>query len=148
MADEVRKLAEQTSEAANNIKQVIGKVQNAFNNLSTDSNSLLVFMDKNVRIQFRNFSDIGVKYQKDAEYVSNMSEELAAMTEEISATVGEMASGVQNLANLSEKSSESSELISESVNESTIAIEQVAKTAQSQAELAQKLNELIQSFKL
>ncbi|MBV7273824.1 methyl-accepting chemotaxis protein [Clostridium sp. PL3] len=148
VADEVGKLAEQTSQAVNNIKQVISKIENAFANLSDDSNDLLSFMDKNVRTQFRNFSDIGFQYQKDAEFVSSMSEELAAMTEEISATVGEVASGVQNLAMLSQKSSESSELISESVNESTMAIEQVAKTAQSQAELAQRLNELIQKFKL
>jgi Methyl-accepting chemotaxis protein len=148
VADEVKKLAEQTSQAVNNIKQVIGKVEHAFTNISDDSNGLLLFMNENVRTQFRNFGNIGVQYQDDAQFVSSMSEELAAMTEEINATIGEVSSGVQNLAELSQKSSESSELIRESVNESTIAMEQVAQTAQNQAELAQRLNELVQRFKV
>lgn len=148
VADEVRKLAEQTSQAVNNIKQVIGRVEQAFTNISYDSNELLIFMNENVRTQFRNFGSIGVQYQEDAQFVSSMSEDLAAMTEEINATIGEIASGVQNLAELSQKSAESSELIGKSVNDSTTAMEQVAETAQNQAELAQKLNELVQRFKV
>lgn len=148
VADEVRKLAEQTSQAVNSIKQVIGRVEQAFTNISCDSNELLIFMNKNVRTQFRNFGNIGVQYQEDAQFVSGMSEELAAMTEEINATIGEIVSGVQNLAELSQKSTESSELIGKSVNDSTTAMEQVAETAQNQAELAQKLNELVQRFKI
>lgn len=148
VADEVRQLAEQTSQAVNNIKQVIGKVENAFTNISYDSNELLVFMNKNVRAQFRNFGNIGVQYQEDAQFVSSMSEELASMTEEINATIGEVSLGVQNLAQLSQNSAENSELIRESVNDSTIAMGQVAETAQNQAELAQRLNELVQRFKV
>lgn len=148
VADEVRQLAEQTSQAVNSIKQVIGKVENAFTNISYDSNELLVFMNENVRTQFKNFGNIGVQYQEDAQFVSSMSEELAAMTEEINATIGEVSSGVQNLAQLSQNSAENSELIRESVNDSTAAMEQVAETAQNQAELAQRLNELVQRFKV
>lgn len=148
VADEVRKLAEKTGEAVKSIKQVIEKIDKAFQNLSDDSRWLLGFMNENVRTQFRNFGDIGAQYQKDAEFVNKMSEELAAMTEEISSTIGEIAGGVHNLAESSQKSSESSEMIHESITESAMAIEQVAKTAQSQAEIAKRLNDLIERFEI
>lgn len=146
VADEVRKLAEQTSEAVDNIKQVIGKIELAFTNLAFNSNELLLFMNERIKTEFENFGNVGVKYQEDSQFVTDMSQELAAMTEEISATMGEVTTGMKNLADLSQKSSENSEVIHESVNESTLALEQVARTAQEQADLAQKLNELIQKF--
>ncbi|MGE5626650.1 MAG: methyl-accepting chemotaxis protein [Solirubrobacterales bacterium] len=148
VADEVRKLAEETSQAASSIKAVTSKVKDAFTKLADDSSGLLTFMNENVGTQFKSFADIGVQYQKDAEFLNGMSQELASMTKGISNTMGDVTNGVQSLAELSQKSSESSELIKQSLNESTLAMSQVAQTAQNQAELAQKLNELIMKFKM
>lgn len=148
VADEVRKLAEQTSASVNDIKSVIGKVQDSFKDLSHNSRRLLVFMNENVKVQFENFGGIGTQYSKDADFVSNMSEELAAMTKDIRITISQISDGIQSLADLSQNSSTNSQHISESINDSTQAIVQIAETAQSQAELAQKLNELIQKFKI
>lgn len=148
VAEEVRKLAEETSQAANSIKLVIDKVKQAFNRLSEDSSGLLAFMDENVGNQFKSFVNVGDQYLKDAEFLSNMSEELSSMTEGISRTMEEVTEGVQNLSDLSQRSSESSEHIKQSINDSATAMEQVAKTAQDQAELAQRLNELILKFKI
>ena len=70
------------------------------------------------------------------------------MSEEITATVGEVSDAIQNMAETSQKSSEKAEMIKDGMYETTKAIEQVALTAQNQAELAQKLNEMVQKFKL
>jgi methyl-accepting chemotaxis protein len=148
VAEEVRKLAEQTSASVNSIKLVIDKIQGSFKDLSHNSRRLLVFMNENVRSQFGNFETVGTQYHKDADFVSNMSDELASMTRDLRATIGQISYGVQSLAELSQNSSTNSQQINESVNDSTIAMEQIAHTAQSQAELAQKLNELILRFKI
>ncbi|NEZ46551.1 methyl-accepting chemotaxis protein [Clostridium niameyense] len=148
VADEVRKLAEQSSVAVENVKCTIEKVQVAFDNLSNNSNGLLKFMNDKVTPQFQAFVSIGGQYKKDGIFVNNMSEELASMTEEITATINQVSDAVQNMAQMAQDSSENLNGIQESINESNEAMEQVANTAQSQAEFAQKLNEMVQKFKI
>ncbi|WP_035790610.1 methyl-accepting chemotaxis protein [Clostridium beijerinckii] len=148
VAEEVRKLAEQSSDAVINIQDTINKVQLAFNSSINTGSDILEFISKNVEEQFNDYSEVGNKYYNDSNFVSNMSEEIAAMSEEITATVGQVSEAIQNMAETSQKSSEGAEMIKDSMNETTKAIEQVALTAQSQAELAQKLNEMVQKFKI
>lgn len=148
VAEEVRKLAEQSSEAVGNVKFTIEKVQEAFKSLSGNSNKLLKFMNDNIVPQFETFVEIGEQYQGDGIFVNNMSEELAAMTEEVLATMNQVNEVVQGMADMAQKSSGNLDGINESVDESTKAMEQIANTAQSQAELAQDLNEMIQKFKV
>lgn len=148
VAEEVRKLAEQSSEAVGNVKFTIEKVQEAFKSLSGNSNKLLKFMNDNIVPEFETFVEIGEQYQGDGIFVNNMSEELAAMTEEVLATMNQVNEAVQGMADMAQKSSGNLDGINESVDESTKAMEQIADTAQSQAELAQDLNEMIQKFKV
>ncbi|MBN1049898.1 methyl-accepting chemotaxis protein [Clostridium botulinum] len=148
VAEEVRKLAEGSSQAVINIKDTIAKVQEAFKSSIDTGSDILNFINTKVYEQFNNYRETGKKYYNDSDFVSKMSEEIAAMSEEITATVGQVNEAVQNMALSSQKSSEEAETIKISMDETTIAIEQVAVTAQSQAELAQKLNDVIQKFKI
>jgi len=148
VAEEVRKLAEQSSQAVTGIQETIIKVQTAFKSSVNTGSDILNFINNNVNEQFDAYGKTGIQYYNDSDFVSKMSEEIAAMSEEITATVGEVNGAIQNMALTSQDSNEQSETIKESMDEATIAIEQVAQTAQSQAELAQKLNEMVQKFKI
>ncbi|MFD3158035.1 methyl-accepting chemotaxis protein [Haloimpatiens sp. FM7330] len=148
VAEEVRKLAEESGKTVAVIQNTITKVQEAFNNLSNNSNEVLKFMVGQVKPQFISFADMGDKYYGDAEYVTKMSEDLAAMTEEINATVDQVSQAIQNVANTTQESSEHTNDILQNVDETSKAMEEVAKTAQNQAEMAQNLNELVQKFKI
>jgi methyl-accepting chemotaxis protein len=148
VADEVRKLAEESSAAVINIQDTIVKVQQAFKSSIDTGSDILDFINIKVQEQFDAYGETGNKYYNDSQFVSNMSEEIAAMSEEITATVGQVSEAIQNMAQSSQKSSEEAETIKENMNETTKAIEQVALTAQSQAELAQKLNDMVQKFKI
>ncbi|MCE5222128.1 MAG: methyl-accepting chemotaxis protein [Clostridium sp.] len=148
VADEVRKLAEQSAEAVINIQGTIVKVQKAFKSSIDTGIDILEFINIQVHEQFDAYGETGNQYYNDSDFVSKMSEEIATMSEEITATVGQVSQAVQNMALSSQKSSEEAETIKENMDETTKAMEQVALTAQSQAELAQKLNEMIQNFKI
>ncbi len=148
VAEEVRKLAEQSSEAVINIQDTIVKVQNAFKSSIDTGSDILEFINTRVHEQLDAYGQTGNQYFNDSDFVSKMSEEIAAMSEEITATVGEVSDAIQNMADASQKSSEEAVTIKEGMGETTKAIEQVALTAQSQAELAEKLNEVIKKFKI
>lgn len=148
VAEEVRKLADQSSEAVKNVKGIIAKVQKSFDDLAIGSKELLSFMDKDVNVQFENFSNVGEQYYKDAEFVNNMSSELAAMSEEINATINQVSEAVQHLADMSQRSSENTSDIEESLNRSTYSMEKMSGTAEQQSMLANSLNEMVKRFKV
>lgn len=147
VAEEVRNLAEQTTEVVESIKETIIKVQSAFRNLSDNSHDVLLFMQERVNPKFKEIVDIEKENHKDAEFVSKMSDEIAAMSEEISATMDQVSKAVESMANTAQRSSQETEGIVGNITETSKAIEEIALTAQSQAELAQNLNEMIQKFK-
>ncbi|WP_183128146.1 methyl-accepting chemotaxis protein [Clostridium autoethanogenum] len=148
VAEEVRELAEQSSQAVTGIQDTIIKVQDAFKNLSENGNDVLKFMNEDVDPQFQDFGNMGSQYYDDSDFVSRMSEEIASMSEELTATVSQVSNAVQDVAENAQDSSEHSEAIKASIDETAKAIVEVSKTAQSQAELAQKLNEMVQKFKI
>lgn len=148
VADEVRKLAEQSSEAVTAIKDTIIKVQDAFNYSINTGNDILKFINTEVHERFNAYGNTGNIYYNDSDFVSKMSEKIANMSEEITITVGRVNKLVQEMASTAQESNEQVATIKESVDETSKAIEQVALTAQNQAGLAQKLNEMVQKFKI
>jgi methyl-accepting chemotaxis protein len=148
VAEEVRKLAEQTSISINSIGRIIDRIEAAFKNLSSNTSGLLLFMDENINTKFKSFEDIGEQYNKDADFISNISEELSRMADGINLSMRLVSNKVVSLAEFSKMSSTNSKQIFNGINESTMAIEEIAKSAQAQAELSQKLNELIRKFQI
>ena len=148
VAEEVRKLAEQSSQAVANIQETIVNVQNAFDNLSNNGNEILLFVNENVNPKFKEFGNMGNSYYTDSDFVSKMSEEIASMSEELTATAGQVTEAVRGMSETTQKSSENIERIKISVDETSKAIEQIAETAQSQAEFALNLNDIVNKFKI
>lgn len=148
VAEEVRTLAEQSSQSVNGINETIGKVQEAFKELASNSEEILKFMNSNVSKTSESFNEVGNKYYSDADFVSKMSDEIAEMAKELTDTIGQVSKSIQEVANDQQKSSENTAEISLSITEVTRAINQVAITSQSQAELAQKLNEMVLKFQI
>lgn len=148
VAEEVRQLAEQSSEAVESIRNTILQVQGAFNNLSENSNEVLMFIQERINPKFEEMILSGKENYKDAEFVSKMSDEIAEMAQEISATMEQVSKAVGSMANTAQKSSQETEGIVTSITETSKAIEEISLTAQSQSQLAQDLNEMIQKFKI
>ncbi|AGF55673.1 methyl-accepting chemotaxis protein [Clostridium saccharoperbutylacetonicum] len=148
VADEVRKLAEQSSQAVVNIQNMVMQVQTAVNKLSQSGENVLDFIDNNVKPNYEFLNKTGMQYGKDAEFVDNIIGEISEASANMNDVIEQIASAIQNVSATAQESAASSEEISNSVNEVTFAISDVAKSAQSQAELAQKLTEMVQKFKV
>ncbi|GCD12476.1 methyl-accepting chemotaxis protein [Clostridium tagluense] len=148
VADEVRKLAEQSSQAVISIQDTIIRVQDAFKSSTDTGSDILQFINKDIQEQFDAYGEAGNQYYNDSDFVSKTSEEIATMSEQITATVGQVSEAVQIMAQSSQKSNEQAETIKESMDETTKAIEQVALIAKSQSEFSQKLDEMVKEFKI
>ena len=148
VADEVRKLAEQSSKAVQEIQGTIIAVKAAFDDLKQNSQDILYFISKDIKPVLSEFVDGGEKYYNDAEFVSVMSKNIAEMSEEINAVVNQVNAAVQQVSAQAQSSTENAENIKLGVDEATMGMNQITLTSQSQAEMAQKLSEIVQKFKI
>lgn len=148
VADEVRKLAEQSSQAVLNIQSMVGQVQAAFAGLSQSGQDVLEYIANNVKPDYELLMNTGIQYERDSDFVNDIIEEISSSSRQMNEVVEQVSSAIQNVSLTAEESASSSEEILGSINEITIAISDVAKSAQSQAELAQRLTDMVQKFKV
>ncbi|ASW42345.1 methyl-accepting chemotaxis protein [Clostridium isatidis] len=148
VADEVRKLAEESSKAVLKIQETTNEVINAFEEVKENSKSVLEFISNDIKPEFIRLISVGESYLKDSEFMAKMSEGIAAMSEEIAATMQEVTKLVERMMNNAIASSNSSETIKGAISEATIGIEEVSKSAMVQAEKANELNKMIKNFKI
>ena len=148
VADEVRKLAEDSSNTVQRIQEVTARVELAFRNLSINAQDVLTFIDDKVTPDYEVFVDTGKQYGEDAVIFNNMSSDIGASMNIVNETVTEIKKAIENVSATAEESVASSEEILASVNESVMAIGEITKASQSQAILSEKLNGMVQKFKL
>lgn len=148
VADEVRKLAEQSSTAVVNIQKMVEQVQGAFDNLSKSGQEVLKYFSDSVQPGFELFMKSGEQYEKDAEFVDNMTDNIANSSKQMNDVVEQVNASIQNVAATTAETATSSESISESIKEVTVSIDEVALAAQNNAVLAEKLNTMVQRFKI
>ncbi|MBU3145380.1 methyl-accepting chemotaxis protein [Clostridium sp. CF012] len=148
VAEEVRKLAEQSSEAVTNIQNSVTQIKSAFDNLSQSGRDILKFIDDKVKPDYEFLNDTGMRYEEDANFVDAISTDIALATKQMSETIYQVNLAIQSVSATAEESTASTEEILASVNDTTVSIQNVAKSAQKQSELAEKLNIMIQKFKI
>ena len=148
VADEVKKLAEQSAEAVTKIQNMVTQVRSAFDALSSSGEDILDYMVNSVKPSYNLLLDTGIQYEKDAEFVSNMAIGIFNATKLMNESVEQVNIAFDGVSATAEESAAGSEEVLASISEITKAVEQVADSAQSQAELAQDLNELVQKFKI
>lgn len=148
VADEVRKLAEESSKAVIRIKETTSEVRSAFSEVKDNSEGILALINVRIIPQFEKFIEVANSYYNDADFVSNMSENMASMSEEITATMEEVTNSIQGIANNAMESTKSAENIKNTISEATLGMEQVLSSSMIQSEMAEKLNRIVQRFKI
>ena len=148
VADEVRTLAEQSSEAVKDVQTTIKDVREAFNKIAGSSNKLLTFISEDVSKEGYKLLELGNDYEEDGIFMNKMSSDIASMSTEINKTTKDINSAVEEVAGMAQNSAENVSSIKDYISEATEAMEQVAVTAQTQAESAQKLTELVAKFNI
>lgn len=101
VADEIRKLAEQSKDTILQIQSVTSEVITAVENLSESSSNLLSFVSNEVTSDYEVFMDVGNKYSEDSEYVDRLMIDFSATTEELLSSIQSMTQAISEVANAS-----------------------------------------------
>ncbi|MFA5576566.1 MAG: methyl-accepting chemotaxis protein [Tissierellaceae bacterium] len=148
VADEVRKLAEQSETSVEEIQVMIDRVRLSFENLSGDARNVLKFIDEEVIDDYESLVKTGEQYFDDADTMGNLVNEFAETSEEIQSSINQVNDVIETVAASVEETTSSTMNISENTQEMSKAMEQVARVAEDQASMAMNLNNMVQKFKI
>ncbi|MDR7869073.1 MAG: methyl-accepting chemotaxis protein [Sporomusaceae bacterium] len=147
VAEEVRKLAEQSQEAAKKIADLIGEIQG-------DTDKAVVAMSDGTR-EVKTGAEVvnaaGTAFREIIELVT----EVSSQVREISAAVQEMAGGSQQIVGsvrkidtLSKSSAAESQSVSAAAEEQLASMEEIASSSQALAKLAEDLQVAVSKFRV
>ncbi|KOS62534.1 methyl-accepting chemotaxis protein [Lysinibacillus agricola] len=148
VADEVRKLAEQSSETVQRIQIVTSDVEKAFKNVSTNAQELLHFIDDKVTPDYELFENSGIQYEEDAMYFNTLITEVTAFVGTMKYSMLEIQKAIENVSTVALESSDYSNGIANSISETLQAIQHVAESSVQTASIAEKISQQLNNFKL
>ncbi|HWR29661.1 MAG TPA: methyl-accepting chemotaxis protein [Negativicutes bacterium] len=147
VAEEVRKLAEQSEEAAKKIASLIGEIQ-------TDTDKAVEAMNNGTR-EVKTGADVvnaaGVSFREIADLVTEVSDQVKQM----SGAIQQMATGsqhivgsVKKIGDLSKKSVGEAQSVSAATEEQLASMEEISTSSRALATLAQELQGAVAKFRI
>ncbi len=97
VAEEIRQLAESSTENANRIQAINTSVVAAVHNLVDNANNLVTYMNESILPEFEEFVQTGVKYEENADYVENAMNEFAQNTLNLRESIETMSSALNTI---------------------------------------------------
>jgi len=98
VADEIRKLAEESKETVGEIQQTAATILASVESLSLSSGDMLSFIEDKVMGDYKLLEGIGAQFADGARTFSDISAELSATAEELAASVDTVHHSAQNMA--------------------------------------------------
>lgn len=147
VADEVRKLAEQSRESSAQITALITDIQQDMLN----SNKSMAQVSVNVKSGLEVVQEAENKFNEILlfmEELANQIIDMAATTEEVTASIEEVSSTVSEISNVSNETSAHTQNVAASTEEQLVSIEEISLSANSLSHLAEELQEIISRFKV
>ncbi|PKG22834.1 methyl-accepting chemotaxis protein [Niallia nealsonii] len=148
VAEEIRKLAEQSSKSVNNIRKITSQVQDAFSDLIDNSKDILDYMDTKVKPDYEKLVQIGERYEHDAEFINQMSYEIAQASSEMATAIEEVNLAIQSVTATSQQSAAGTEEILHNISEVSLAIKETAEMVEDQNNVTSNLKKLTRKFGL
>lgn len=135
VAEEIRKLAEQSKNAVTEIQNITTKVTDSVKNLSGSSNELLDFVSTDIINDYKSMIDVTEKYSDDGEFIDSLALEFSSTAEELLASITDILSTIEQVANSSTEGAQGASNIAEKVDDvtkkSNFVMEQINKSNES-----------------
>jgi len=147
VADEVRKLAEQSQESSSQISVLIKTIQEDM----MQSNRSIEKVNTDVKEGLAVVNQTKDNFQEIYQFMEKMAvltDDMAATSEQISASTQQVSATVSGIINISEHSSMHSQNVAASAEEQLASMEEIAASASDLSNLAENLQELISRFRI
>jgi methyl-accepting chemotaxis protein len=147
VADEVRKLAEQSRKSAEQITDLIQKIQEG----TTQAVSAMIDGTREVETGIVTVHQTGEAFKlivKAAQRVAEQIEEVSASSQQMSASSQQVTASVEEIITIAKESAEGTQNIATASEEQLASVEEISGSADALNKMAQELKEVIGKFKL
>lgn len=146
VAEEVRKLSEQSSEAIYNVEQLVIEIKEVFENLSESSQDVLTYIDINVKADYELLLETGEQYKNDAEVIKNISTKVNESSNKMNKSLENIGESLNSVVAISDKTSDYTVEINASISEINTILNESAVSVEKQSHLAEELAKSVGRF--
>lgn len=147
VAQEIRKLAENSSDSVKNIYSVVEDVQLAFNDLSENATDILEFIDNQVKPDYQKLVEVGELYQEDSKYIHNFSKNIAESTELMKNSILETSASMQQISATSQQFASGAEENANNVSNISDSFRDIVDKTETQTTRIYKISNLLSKIK-
>lgn len=147
VAEEVRKLAEQSQDAAKEIASLIGEIQG-------DTNQAVLAMNEGTS-EVKKGTEVAQAAGQSFSEIALLIEEVSDQIRDISAAIEQMASGsqqivssVKEIANISKDTTGQTQTVSAATEEQTASIQEIASSSTDLSQMAGNLQAIVSKFRI
>jgi methyl-accepting chemotaxis protein len=148
VAEEVRKLAEDSKNITNKIQEVTKVVVSSVDNLKSDSENVLSFIDSTVINDYKSMVDIGEQYFKDAEYFQNLANEFSSKSQELDSSINSMIDIINEISTANSEMAGGTSNISSKTSTVLQRANDVEKVTKDTKEISESLKAIVSKFKI
>ncbi|MCW6095071.1 methyl-accepting chemotaxis protein [Clostridium sporogenes] len=148
VADEIRKLAEQSKDTVTEIQSITVKVIESVKNLSDSSSNLLTFVSTDMDNDYKTMLNVADKYSEDASFVDTLVTDFSSTSEELLASLQDVLKTIEGVAQAASEGAGGTTDIASKILEVNNKSNDVLQEALKSEESANKLKEEISKFKI
>ncbi len=147
VAEEIRVLADNSRETANNIQNISGLVTQAVAQLAENANEMLEFIDTSVLADYDKLVNVSNQYHNDADSINDMLVNFREKSEHLKETLEEMASGVKGINAAVEDSAHGITAAADSTTQLVEMLGDIRNEAENNRRISEDLQSEVQRFK-
>ncbi len=148
VADEIRQLADHSKDAVDQIRRVTDDVVHSVAFLSESSEKLLTFMHEKVMKDYQGMTELAGMYEKDAAFYSDISSDLGASSQEMSASMEGISDSLTTITGLVGDIAEYMKGMEQSAADSNESSRAVLAQMEELSGLSEQLKQTVASFKV
>lgn len=148
VSDEIRKLAEQSSNTTADIQKIVIEINNAVNNITGGFSQMLDFIDKDLSANYDNFIEVSQQYNQDALLVTEMMESINESSDKVAEIMNNITIAINQVSTTVNEGAQGVSDIAEKTLKTVGLTEKVEESAQISIEYAESLKEIVSKFKI
>ena len=148
VADEIRKLADNTKQAVDKINSVTETIQTSVVNLSEGSEKILEFMSKKVVKDYEGLIDLAKQYEDDTVVFNDIASNLGISSQGMLEQMDEINSAITNISNKSQNIGEGMSNIGDTINKLNNNSNEVTIKFNELSRVSEELNVTVNEFRV
>ncbi len=148
VANEISALADNSKNTVNQIQAITKVVMSAVNNLAKNSNNLLNFVASDVNKDYADMLAAAESYTTDAVYVSDMTSDLNATSEELNAGVNLVMTAINEVAQAAQEGARKTSAVAQQTSDISTNAATIVENMKHTQRTSEGLISLVDRFKL